>query len=443
MANELVVGTRRVGDFIDFDPETPAVKVTLQRSEEGIGVTLSWSDLDNPYAAWFMDDSVRGLRASRAVGKPVPKRVLFHDSHGSVLLVRCWAHGFHSNLVGGAGSGTLWAQAAVLGVQEDIEFDNPDGLQTEISGLRAWLDVSSWRESLDKSEGNLIAALTSVKSPAIELGEYGGVDVTFQPNWKIVPEEGLDRRVVLDMMRCITRTETPTAWAAHLQVHWAIRDLLVLSRWRRESCVELLVQRNDDLLRTMDGKVHGPQWREIVVPEDEQVTPPTGFQQHLIEYSELGPEGLRKWLQLRDQFARALDPILSSIWLEKVTPMTVLAHTGPGLEALGYLLMLRDGTPENAAARATLRARFERILRDLDECLPFEGEAWVTKTVRTYNGLKHANREAPMEVDILNAWRESVMVTRAWVAVELGVPHDQIAERLRNDPQSHAWRPVN
>lgn len=101
MTNELTVGTRRVGDFIDFDPDTPSVKVTLERSEQRIGVTLSWSDLESPYAAWFVDSSVRGLRESRSEVRPVPTRVLFQDSYGPVLLISCWAQGFHSDLFGG------------------------------------------------------------------------------------------------------------------------------------------------------------------------------------------------------------------------------------------------------------------------------------------------------------------------------------------------------
>lgn len=58
----------------------------------------------------------------------MPKRVLFSDSHGSVLLTRCWARGYHSNLMGG-GSGKIWSRAAIIDVLGDIEFDRPHGLK--------------------------------------------------------------------------------------------------------------------------------------------------------------------------------------------------------------------------------------------------------------------------------------------------------------------------
>lgn len=58
MPNELALGTRRVGDFIDSYPDTPLVKVTLERSEKGISVTIPWSDSDSDHARWFTENTV-------------------------------------------------------------------------------------------------------------------------------------------------------------------------------------------------------------------------------------------------------------------------------------------------------------------------------------------------------------------------------------------------
>ncbi len=86
-----------------------------------------------------------------------------------------------------------------------------------------------------------------------------------------------------------------------------------------------------------------------------------------------------------------------------------------------------------------LKARFDRILEDVGDTLPFDGPAWAKRTADVYNGLKHANRVAPDPVDVLNAWRESVMVVRAWVAVDLGVSIEDVKQRLAEDPQRHAY----
>lgn len=438
MANELTTGTRRVGDFIDFDPNTPEVKVVLEHSDRGIGITVPWSSDDDPYASWFLRDSSNLRIPPRPEGPPVPKKVLFHDSHGSVLLIGCHARGFHSNMLG-PGSGTLWARAAIIGVRDDLDFDNPQGLQTDVSGLRAWLGVSSWHEVRDYEHRAIETTVRSLEVPTIEVGEHHGIQLALRFGWRIRHENDGDRRILTDYARCVTRSPEPAHWSAHLKLHHAIRDLLVLSRWHEESCHEAYALRIDDPLRTIDGKAHGEQWREVIVPNAEIQGAPKDHRPHLFEYSELGSAGLLRWIALRDEFARALDPVISSIGLRGTTANTLLAHTGPGLEALGYLLMLRDGTPKKDAKNAPLKARFERILADLNGCLPIDSEAWVTLTCATYNGLKHANRKEPDPVDVLNAWRECVLVARAWVAVELGVAHKMIKERLSRDPQRHAY----
>jgi hypothetical protein len=189
----------------------------------------------------------------------------------------------------------------------------------------------------------------------------------------------------------------------------------------------------------MDGKTHGEQWRDVVVANDKKAKPPSIRDQHLVTYSELGVTGVLRWLALRDSFARALDPVISSIDLTAATPNTLLAHTGPGLEALGYLLLLRDGMAEKEANAANLRTRLDRILADVGDSLPFSGVRWADEVVRDYNGLKHANRTMPDAIDVLNSWRWSVLVVRAWVAIELGVPMDQVKTRLQDDRQSFRY----
>jgi len=440
MVNELKLGARRVGAFVDFDPDTPEVQVILERDERGIRITIPWSDIRSPYAGWFMGESIfltspEGEEVSKEP-KPVPKRVLFADSYGSALLIRCWAKGFHANVFG-PGSGTLWSRAAIMGADRDIEYDRPHGLKTEISGLREWLGISSWEERHQLRPRE--ASLVSQDVESIDVGEHNGFKMTLVPSWQVTPGEGRDNRVLLDLMRCTTRSEEPRDWTEHRGHHQALRDLLVVSRWWNESCVELFALRDDDPLRTMDGETHGDLWREVVVRDEESQAPPADGRQHLIRYSELGVTGLRAWFTLRDDFARALGPVISSRALKAAGGHTLLAHTGPGLEALGYLLLLRDGKSESAAKNANLKSRFTRILDDLGDCLPFDGPTWAEETANTYNGIKHANRTEPDELDVINAWARCVLVVRAWIAVELGIPHAALKQRLADDPQSSGY----
>lgn len=439
MANELTEGTRRVGSLVDFNPDTPEVTVTLENSERGIGVTVPWTGPDSPYSGWFMS---QGGFGGPDDGNPprAPRRLLFADSHGSVLLVGCWARGFHSAWHG-PGNGHVWAKAAIMGVDSDVDYERPHGVQTEITGLREWLNVSSWDDTHSWGSGGAEVALTSIRRPVIEVGvsSGSGLKLELRPGYQVTHQDSRDRIVLADYVRCTTVGVDPRPWSDHLQSHMAIRDLLMLSRWHVERFRIVKATREDDRLLTLDGKDHGRQWRTVVEPSTAPVEAAGAQQRHLIEYDDIGPSGLARWIELRDEFGRALDPVITSRDFKNDRPHTVLAHTGPGLEALGYLLLVRDGKSPRDAAAASLRHRLDRIYEDVIGCVPFDGDLWASRFVSAYNGLKHANRVAPVEVDVMNVWREGVMAVRAWVALELGLNRAIVEDRLKYDPQRHPY----
>jgi hypothetical protein len=437
MPNELELDRPRQGSLIDFDENTPDLQVTLERTSEGIGIAVHWANPESPYAGWF---SHGAELPGAAVARTVPKALLFHDSHGSVLLVDCWARGYHMNVFG-PGTGYIWARYAVMGVHEDIDFLRPHGVRSEITALRAWMGVSSVIETHDfPTDGrqNSATIVSQNADPILTAQETG---LRFVPTWRV--ERNEDNRTVFDQLIVETRTSDPGTWQEQLKHHLAMRDLLVISQWRAEVMTVTAALRDDDLVITGDGENHGPQWRAVVPAHGEEGPPKPSYRRHLITFSDIGIEGVERWLALRDEFARALDPIISTISMERVSAMTMLAQAGPGIEALGYLLLIRDGQSANAAGSASLRVRLSRIQRDVGSLLPFDADDWVVGTVEAYNGLKHANRTAPEELEMINRWRETVLVVRAWVARELGTTADHLRQRLTDDPQSHPWVPIS
>ncbi|MBT1683195.1 HEPN domain-containing protein [Curtobacterium flaccumfaciens] len=431
LPNELKLGTRRTGDLIDFDPDTPEVKVVLDWSEHGISVEVPWSAPDDYYASWFLRDGLQGLPA---VNKPIPKRLMFADTHGALQLVQCWPRGFHSNLA--SGTGRMWARFAVMDVRDDIDFQHIDGIRSEVSGLREWLRVSSVSEELDPPS----KTITVVGKPADEI--IVAPNLTFVPTWSTERPDGEDSIVLRDYVACQTMSATPADWDDLAETHHGIRDLLVLARWRPETCTVTMVTRDDDPIVTLDGKEHGRQWRNVVVASrEESPAPVSGYRPHLMEYDEIGgASGVARWLELREEFSRALDPIITDRYLQKVPALTHLAQVGPGLEALGYLLLKnRDGVGAEAAKNSQLRQRLDRIAADVDAAVPFDAGTWAETMTRAYNGIKHANRSLPAELDLLNRWRESVVAVRAWVALELGAEAAAVKRRLELDPSAGAF----
>jgi hypothetical protein len=303
MANELTLGKSRHGDLIDFDADTPRVNVTLELTSQGISLVVPWSSKESAYASWFVDSS--STLDDSDVLTPVPKTLLFQDSYGSVLLVGCWARGYHMTLFG-HGSGRVWASYAVLGVSENLDFRDVNGVQSEISGLRDWLGVTSLEEDLVPGRPHSFT-LTAKSAPEIE--------IPGEPDLRIVPTWNIERTAlgigVRDRVICQTKSTHPTDWRELQQKHLALRDLLVLSQWRAEASIAESVMREDDLLTTLDGKVHGAHWRNVVLPSAETPPGPEGRRRHLIAFSHIGIDGVARWLSMRERFARALDPKFS------------------------------------------------------------------------------------------------------------------------------------
>ena len=434
MANTLEPGSERVGNLIDFNPNTPKVEVVLKHSEHGIEITVPWSDWNSPYALWFLPNH----NVPRfPVNFSFPKRVLFQDHKGSVLLVGCRPGPFRS-IPNGMGSGTLFARAAIIGVDKDVGFDRPQGLQVDVSGLRAWLGKTAWVQEGPAGGSDVI--LRTQKVPEITIGTYDDMQLSLRFGQKIECRDRGDRIVLSTYARCVSRSNEGKKWEGHLKLPRAVRDLLALSQWCNESFAEVYVLHSDAPRSAVSGKKIGEGWRKVVVPASLQSTSVKDDLQHLIRFEDLGPEGLLSWIRLRDEFARALDPVISSLRLREGTPHTLLAHTGPGFEALGYLLMCRDGVKKENAARTAFRERLKRILQDLGDCLPFDSDAWSESAPVYYNSIKHVNREECADIDILHTWRESILVARAWVAVELGVSKDELKQRLSIDPQRHPYQ---
>ncbi|KQM57517.1 hypothetical protein ASE64_15260 [Agreia sp. Leaf210] len=362
----------------------------------------------------------------------MPKQLLFDDSHGTVLLVDCWARGFHTNL--SSGSGRVWAKYAIPGIQENTDFLQINGARSLVSGLHEWLGKRSIETDVDR-ESRALTVTAKSGSPVLV-----NSTLSLQPTWGIDHASNNESITVTDLVYCVSRSADPVDWTDLTRTHLGLRDLLVLSRWIAESSTVEGALKLDDPLKTLDGTEHGEQWRSVTAIQDRpELMRPAGYRPHLIEFDDIGANGIDAWLKLREDFSRALDPVISDRFLDRVGPVTHMAQIGPGLEALGYLLLLRDNIPNAQAKNSPLRVRLIRILQDVAGSLPFDETEWIEGTVSAYNGIKHANRKLPSELELLNRWRESVLVIRAWVALELGLTPEVVKSRLSRDPQSSPY----
>jgi hypothetical protein len=425
VSNELKPGTRRSGTIYDDNSDSPKAQVDLEWSDRGIRLQVRWTELDDYHASWFIRDIFQGLPFANA---PLPKQLLFEDNSGCVLLVGCKADGHSGNQSGG--TGWLTVSYAVLGVdRDDLDFDKVVGVRSTISGLREWIGVGSVQQNYD------VEARTMTVTAKAAAAIYVRSGASFVPGWReggLVGESGVS---LADVMHIETTTESPQTWEDLTEQHGAVRDLLSFSRDRKEVVSTAQVMHADDHLTSVAGTEHASQWRTVVSSFDEVAPPsPRRPMPHLIPFDEIGIAGLNDWFHIRSDFDRALNPLIVDRFLRGAPFGTHLTQVGPGLEALGYLLFRLDDKKSEKGADQSLQNRLERILKDVGAALPFDGPTWATSMKEAYNGIKHANRHLPGDLDVGNRWRESVVVVRAWVACRLGIDPALVRRRLELDP---------
>ncbi len=423
--SELTVGTTLLGHLIDFDESSPETQATLERTPDSILLTLTWPNRESPYGRWFWPDNDE---PGRTTGPP--PRLLFHHAHGTVLLLGCKMAKARGGLWG-PGVGVVNANYAILDVAEDIDFRLVNGLRTVIPGLRNWLGVKSITGSRGGSDGTELrtAGYTARDAPAIDIP--GTRNLRLVPTWRAVHDSEQDAVTLYDEALCESSALELHDWNHFLDEHRAVRDLLVVSGWtsdelRVRNACRIEVEAKDDGALTQYEI-----WHRVEAASSEGARNPGAAPHHLIQFEDLGHTGIRLWIELRAEFARAIDPLVSSKLFKNPTIEVNLFLVAMGLEAVGYRLALESGLTEKKAGDLRFAERLRLVAADIRDVLPFDADDWIIGTTEVYNSIKHANRES-MDIALrVLRWNQSVVAFRVWIAHRLGVPHRDLISRLR------------
>lgn len=435
MVNELNVGDRRYGNIVDGNPNTPPLTATLLRTERDVSFSMTFNHEETPeYRRWFTSEGLvtdSGVEDAEPTGPP--SELIFKDSHGQIALLGCRAVSWHTNFQ--TGYGTIKASAAVVGAPS-IAYARITGLRSEVSGLRSWVDTTSIKNQPERNpETKRLKQTFVLEAPdPINIPDSG---LSLSPDF--VSSQKNDTVSIRDIMQLVHRTEQEEPWHVHQGAQLAVRDLLAISRWRAETVTPTFVCRPDDEVPdTTEQSTGRPWWRKAIYSDIPMPMVENMKLEHLIRWNELKPEGMVKWIGLREDFARAIDPVVSSIYLKDSIIEAQLTQVAIGLEALGYLIAMRDdGSSEAQANSLNFKQRLLRIARDIPGVLPFfPNETWAQTMATAYNSLKHVNRPTQQLPIIANSWREGTLLFRAWIAAELGLDNDVIRSRLARDRYS-------
>lgn len=436
--NELNDGETRIGHVYGGRHDTPVLG-QLERRGNAITLSVYWDSIAAPAAKWFM----WGIQLPDDINKTkfdqdVPRLLSFTDERGTVDLVGCRALGMKGRLLG-PGRGRIAARYVVFErVATDASYESIHGLRTTLSGLRDWLGVESVQATnvTNDSAGRVQSVAFTMDSPSAM--QVPGVDgLTLVPRWTTAQPHA-DVVELREHLHVETWYDDARPWSDHLTVHRGVRDLLAVSRWHREEFTDAFARADTD--RGAEDR----RWARTMIPGVMTSTPEPARNPHLIAFSDIGVDGISAWLQLREDYQRAVDPLVSSVQMSDTTIETKVSQVGIGLEALGFLLAVKvDGRSEKQARNENYVDRFTRIATPMSDVLPFSVDDWATEFANAYNAVKHANRTLPDPFELANRWRHAVVVFRAWVALEVGVDRHSLRDRISVDPWAGRYDPID
>lgn len=438
--NLLIEGSPRMGWFIDGNPDTPEVAVMLQDTGRQIVLTVPTSGMigKDPYSRWFSFGIRFGDDPDRTRYSYEPPRVtMFYDKDGPVVLVGCHAVGMTSGLE--AGSGRIVANFAVLGGR-NLRYDKINGVRSELPALARWAGQRSVHtEPETDGQGRVQRVRVTLDSPP-EIPLNRRMNLTLRPTWRTSYPDRVGTFAAHDVVQLETRSTRHATWDEHLQQHAAVRDLLVLAGWRSFGFSRLEVNRTDDPTRVLSGEPVGPRWAGVVTHRLRKHEDWARHPEFLFTLDDIGTTGVRRWMQLRLHFARAMQPLVGIADQKDAFWETRMVQSGIALEALGYQIEIDNGgTNLDGRGQLSHQKALDAILTDMNYVPLNDTADWKERSRACYMGVKHADNRVPDSLVLANTLRENLLILRFWLAGRLGCTESFLKDRLGFDPLANEY----
>lgn len=417
-------GDVRTGFLVLEGVDRRDLTATLTNTGAQFELLFSVDDTDRQglVRRWFAFDS--HLR------RPAPRVIGFRDDGGTAVLVGCRAARYRSNLGLGIGHGVIIPNYVVLGPFH-IGYEKINGLRSEWALLADWAGtkVIDW-DVTEHEQGRMQAVdyhLTSSSPRRL----HRRMNLSLSPRWRT--EQPSRRTTVLhDTAFVETLTQDSRDWKEHVDLHLAVRELVLLASWKPVGITHLQAQRIDDPERTMDGVAHSQAWRPALshrLPADREGQDDAAL---LFALEDIGRAGIHRWLDIRQRFARTFDELISLCDVPSHTYSTAVVTSGVALENLGHQIAVESGL--SPSGRITFNPALDRILGELVH-VPFpDPQDWKRRANACYMGVKHADRPTPdMEV-LVETLHDNLLVMRVWLAGRLGASPDKLSRSVRMDP---------
>jgi hypothetical protein len=383
---------------------------------------------------------------SRDVAYPVPLWVKGVEDGVTYCLVGCRYAGQHANMGMVQGFGRIAASYVVKG-RPGVDYSTVDEVKTSMPELASWTGLGSMEEKfVPKENGQPGVQKYSVGFEAQpEVTVLGGdlsAALVPEASGAVSEKEGIHAIVAQWVSLKTTSSNGPRDYRDHMTLHTALRRLLCIFAWRDISFKTVKVKRKDGLSHDIAGQNIPASFEEVVTCEYHAWKPRDGRDQFFVYYSEVGAQGVERWLRLREEFSPGLDEF--SHLAENHTGLTLESQMltyGVAMSEIGYRIEELSGVKSSWRIASNVKTIANDMIATFGYCPFGDVDALAEDISCACNSIKHPDyrRKHPERADILQPQglfeitEACKILLRTWLAEKLGCSVEVLRSRQGDD----------
>lgn len=440
---ELSVGESLTGLIWDGVEETPWIAAALTSSTMG-GIVVEVPFISHQGVAQFahVEEWLRG--------NGQPPNIGFFANNGTYTLIGCQYSEAVQHATSGLSVGRIIPQLSVSALR-DNNFDEPlfiETMRSRVDGLQDWTDAKSFHADLDSDTHDPRKSITinfPDGKPFSWQQDAAMMSIGAKSGW----ESGHRNFTIQDHIFLTSTFESPASFDDHLAAQRKVTALSSLLN--SEPCYfrEHEIRDSQFPEKFLDGKVADVPFHQAIFRNTfrESQNPEPGkqaFNYSIASLQVIGPQGLEKWASVREEWKRAIDPLVE-LFRRRTTVEDEFISASLSLEAAGHLLGEVPGESETYRGPKPTSSTFVfRCLSQLPtnwlDCA--ESVVGLSRALANmYNDLKHFDRHrVPDPAQLRLLCRLAVLTARLVIIKQISIAADlsatPMARRLLEHIQS-------
>lgn len=422
------VGEVLLGEATFLNRKAPTAFASVEMTTETTAQLQLLINLDDYglYRTWFLPGILRPLSdatCNETDPKEFPNHILVDSPMGRILLLGCRFRNGIGDLRGKR-IAQLEAQYTIFSPQDLTHVGKVSALRTELAGLYEWINPSITTAELPL-KGSKEFSLHFRLPERIELSADENFSHSIYFNTKKMNADQ-PTTTVKNYVYLRTLCNGPERWTDALKFTHNMADLLSICANTRIPILSLdsyhsYEEQFPEIIR---------KWSPVAT-DILQATPLSKTPRFHFTYDEIGEDGVRKWLQLRQEHERVLEPLLATYGTNNFAE-DLLSNASISIEALGYYLFQAQGEDPESNRKRNIGKRAKVVLQYLGSS--FEASlAWFPAALaEAYNGMKHANLPRPSAIQTATLADTASAIIRSWIFKELGVREQVIHDKFKS-----------